>query len=92
MARRSESSSQPDFSQHNLNEADLQKMISDAVFYVLVADQKKSLIKRPDLLKACDLAKKPKPVQDHVINAVISQLGAIFGIQMQELENRQNIG
>ena len=61
MARRSES--QPDFSQHNLNDADLQKMISDSVFYVLVADQKKALIKRPELLKSCDLAKKPKAVQ-----------------------------
>ena len=62
MARRNESQ-QPDFSQHNLNEADLQKMISDSVFYVLVADQKKSLVKRLDLLKTCDLAKKPKNVQ-----------------------------
>jgi hypothetical protein len=61
MSRRSES--RPDFREHNLNDADLQKMTSDALFYVLVADQKKSLIKRPDLLKTCDLAKKPKAVQ-----------------------------
>ena len=32
-------------SQHGLNEDDKEKMISDAVFYFLVADQKKSIIK-----------------------------------------------
>ena len=61
MARRSES--QPDFSQHNLNDADLQKMISDSVFYVLVADQKKSLFKRAELLSKCGIAKQHKAVQ-----------------------------
>jgi hypothetical protein len=83
MSRRSES--RPDFREHNLNDADLKKMTSDALFYVLVADQKKSLIKRPDLLKTCDLAKKPKAVQDYVINSTISELVNVFGIQMQEL-------
>jgi hypothetical protein len=67
MSRRSES--RPDFREHNLNDADLQKMTSDALFYVLVADQKKSLIKRPDLLKTCDLAKKPKAVQVELVPA-----------------------
>ena len=32
-------------SQHGLNEDDKEKMISDTVFYFLVADQKKSVIK-----------------------------------------------
>lgn len=64
-------------------------MISDTVFYVLVADQKKALLKRLDLVKACALASKPKQVQDHVINSTISHLAATFGIQMQELENRR---
>jgi hypothetical protein len=40
-------------------------------------------------LKACDLTKKPKAVQDHVINSTISHLANVFGIQFQELENRQ---
>ena len=32
-------------SQHGLNDDDIEKMVSDAVFYFLVADQKKSIIK-----------------------------------------------
>ena len=30
---------------HSLSEDDLEKLVSDAVFYFLVADQKKALIK-----------------------------------------------
>ena len=30
---------------HSLNEDDLEKMVSDAVFYCLIADQKKAAIK-----------------------------------------------
>ena len=30
---------------HSLNEDDLEKMVSDAVFYCLIADQKKAVIK-----------------------------------------------
>ena len=30
---------------HGLNDDDIEKMVSDAVFYFLVADQKKSIIK-----------------------------------------------
>ena len=32
-------------SQHGLNEDDIDKMVADATFYFLVADQKKSIIK-----------------------------------------------
>ena len=42
-------------SQHGLNEDDKEKMISDAVFYFLVADQKKSLIKVLEFLCSCVL-------------------------------------
>ena len=41
-----------------LNQDDKDKMVSDAVFYFLVCDQKKSLIKRADICKNCDLARK----------------------------------
>ena len=36
-------------SQHGLNEDDIDKMVADATFYFLVADQKKSIIKVIDL-------------------------------------------
>ena len=38
------SASQP-HSEHGLTDEDIEKMVSDAVFYFLVADQKKSMIK-----------------------------------------------
>ena len=30
---------------HSISDDDLEKMVSDAVFYLLIADQKKSLVK-----------------------------------------------
>ena len=42
-------------SQHGLNEDDKEKMISDAVFYFLVADQKKSVIKVLKFSCSCSL-------------------------------------
>ena len=44
MPRPSASQSQSQ-TQHGLNDDDIEKMVSDAVFYFLVADQKKSIIK-----------------------------------------------
>ena len=44
MPRPSASQSQSQ-SSHGLNDDDIEKMVSDAVFYFLVADQKKSIIK-----------------------------------------------
>ena len=42
-------------SQHGLNEDDKEKMISDTVFYFLVADQKKSVIKVLKFSCSCSL-------------------------------------
>jgi len=69
----------------NLSEDDAQKMISDAVFYFLVADQKKAIIKRPDLIKNCDLTKKEKRLQDYIIAQASRNLLDTFGIEVQEL-------
>jgi len=76
--------------QHSLNKDDVEKMVSDATFYFLVADQKKSLIKKPDLCKACDLSKKSKQVQDDVVEAAKAHLLCTFGIRAVESETRKN--
>lgn len=75
---------------HSLNKDDVEKMVSDATFYFLVADQKKSLIKKPDLCKACDLSKKSKQVQDDVIDAAKSHLLFTFGIKAVESESKKS--
>lgn len=67
----------------------MDKMVSDATFYFLVADQKKSLIKRADLCKYCDLNKKPRDVQVEVINRSIQHLLKTFGIKVQESESKK---
>lgn len=72
-----------------LNQDDKDKMVSDAVFYFLVCDQKKSLIKRADICKNCDLARKSKAVQDDVIAEAIKHLARTFGIKAHELESKK---
>lgn len=51
MPRPSASQSQSQ-TQHGLNDDDIEKMVSDAVFYFLVADQKKSIIKVNSVLSS----------------------------------------
>eukprot|EP00092_Neocalanus_flemingeri_P065598 GFUD01079805.1.p1 GENE.GFUD01079805.1~~GFUD01079805.1.p1 ORF type:complete len:280 (-),score=74.63 GFUD01079805.1:160-999(-) len=75
--------------QHGFSRDDMDKMISDATFYFLVADQKKSLIKRADLTKYCDLNKKPRAVQEDVVNRAIQHLLKTFGIKVQESESKK---
>jgi len=75
--------------EHSLNKDDVEKMISDATFYFLVADQKKSLVKKPDLCKACDLSKKPRQVQEDIIEAAKAHLLSTFGIRAVESETRK---
>ncbi|XP_023329591.1 chromatin assembly factor 1 subunit B [Eurytemora carolleeae] len=65
-----------------ITEDDEQKMISDAVFFLLVADQKKTVIKRSELIKHCDLGKKEKRLQDHVIDKAMLHLQMTFGIEV----------
>ena len=71
-----------DFDHYHLTEEDVDKMISDAVFYLIVADQKKSVIKRPDLMRTCDLNKKHRQVQDYVLNRAAHGLLDTFGIRV----------
>jgi len=87
--RRGKQSSQSSSSQHGYGREDVEKMVSDVTFYFLVADQKKSLIKRADLCKYCDLNKKPRDVQVDVINKAISHLLKTFGIKVQESETKK---
>jgi len=76
-------------SQHGLNDDDIEKMVSDAVFYFLVADQKKSIIKRAELCKHCDLSKKERKVQEDVITKATNILQKTFGIKVFEPENKK---
>jgi len=73
---------------HGLNDDDINKIISDATFFFLVADQKKALIKRSDLVKACGLSGKEKKIQDHVLESAKDRLMRIFGIKAEESEKK----
>jgi len=72
-----------------LNDDDIDKMIADATFYFLVADQKKSMVKRADLVKTCDLGKKERKVVEQVIESAKNHLLKTFGIRVEESETRK---
>jgi len=70
-----------------LAEDDAKKMISDIAFAFIAADQKKTVIKKPEILKTCDLFKKEKRVQDYIIAQAAKQMSDILGIELKELKN-----
>eukprot|EP00088_Acartia_fossae_P042360 TRINITY_DN4445_c0_g1_i1.p1 TRINITY_DN4445_c0_g1~~TRINITY_DN4445_c0_g1_i1.p1 ORF type:complete len:261 (+),score=91.20 TRINITY_DN4445_c0_g1_i1:53-835(+) len=71
--------------EYNISNDDLQKMVSDAVTYFLVADQKKSIIRKADLVKACDLTRRDRKLQDPIIKLAALHLNNIFGIEVRDL-------
>lgn len=86
---RSQASNKASPSNGGLNQDDLEKLVSDVVFYFLVADQKKQLIKRPELCKNCDLSRKSRADQDNIIEKAKVHLATIFGIRVEELEAKK---
>jgi len=69
----------------NISDDDLQKMVADAVFFLLTADQKKSIISKAALVKACDLSKRDRKLQDYVIKCGAQHLSNTFGIELRDL-------
>jgi len=72
----------------NLNQDDWDKMISDATFYFLVADQKKALIKRSELVAACNLKNLKRPDAERAVDKAKERLAKVFGIKVVESENK----
>lgn len=71
-----------DHEQYGLSEEDVKKMVSDAVFFLLVADQKKSVIKRTDLMRTLELNKLARAVQEFVLSQASAKLLEVFGIKV----------
>ena len=69
----------------NITDDDMQKMIADAVFFLVVADQKKSIITKGALVKACEMGKRDRKLQDYVIKRAAQQLSDAFGIELRDL-------
>jgi len=76
-------------SQNGLNEDDVNKMVSDIVFYLLTADQKKSVIKKADLSSKCGLSNKSNAVRAEVIDKAKKKLLETFGIMVHEPQTGQ---
>jgi len=72
----------------NLNQDDWDKMISDATFYFLVADQKKALIKRADLTNACNLKNLKRADAERAVDKAKERLAKVFGIKVVESETK----
>lgn len=71
-----------------LNQDDWDKMVSDATFYFLVADQKKALIKRADLTTACNLKNLKRADSERALERARERLARVFGIKVVESESK----
>lgn len=73
----------------DFNEEDRKKLVSDAVFYFLVQEQKRPLFKRPDVLKAIGLTGRSKELQDDVWIRAVRHLKDTFGYKLAELSEKK---
>jgi len=76
-------------SRGNVNDDDIEKMVSDVVFYFLVGSQGGRVVKRADMCKQCDLSGKARADQDLVIEKAKLHLATVFGIKVVEREQQR---
>lgn len=88
MSRLSQGSPKITTPPENLNQDDWDKMISDATFFFLVADQKKALIKRSELIASCNLKNLKRQEQDRAIDKAKERLLRVFGIKVLDSDLR----
>eukprot|EP00096_Caligus_rogercresseyi_P011186 TRINITY_DN4323_c0_g1_i2.p1 TRINITY_DN4323_c0_g1~~TRINITY_DN4323_c0_g1_i2.p1 ORF type:complete len:291 (-),score=97.47 TRINITY_DN4323_c0_g1_i2:133-1005(-) len=76
-------------SQGDLTKKDLEKILSDVVFYLLTQESKRHPIKRNDLFKACNLQNKSKWIKEQILVEARTQLSDIFGFRLQEMNPKR---
>ena len=63
----------------NLNELDYDKLVQDAIFYILTQEQKRPIFYKGAVMKAIDYTSKPKESQDKIWNRTMRELEDVFG-------------
>eukprot|EP00093_Oithona_nana_P008562 08562.XXX_56138_59555_1 [CDS] Oithona nana genome sequencing. len=73
----------------DFSNADKEKLITDAVFYVLSQEQKRPIFKKGDVMKAIGLTGRNAGIQDQIWNQARKELLVTFGYQMAETSDRK---
>ena len=71
-------------SMDNWDEADMKKMVSDGVFYILAQQKKKPIFKRRAVLKSIGIVQKSKILKEVLWRSIIEELNEIFGYKLEE--------
>ncbi|XP_067118535.1 non-structural maintenance of chromosomes element 3 homolog [Centruroides vittatus] len=80
-------SSQSSQSVIGIKEDELQHLVNDTVYYLLIADQKKQVIKKADIVK--HVLKEQSRNFNTVITKAQDKLKQVYGIRLVELEGRK---
>ena len=67
-----------------LNDADMKKMVSDGVFYILAQQQKQPIFKRLDVLKSIGIVQKSNILREQLWTSITEELEEIFGYKLEE--------
>ena len=71
-------------SMDNWDEADMNKMVSDGVFYILAQQKKQPIFKRRAVLKSIGIVQKSKILKEVLWRSIIEDLNEIFGYKLEE--------
>ena len=71
-------------SMDNWDEADMNKMVSDGVFYILAQQKKQPIFKRRAVLKSIGIVQKSKILKEVLWRSIIEELNGIFGYKLEE--------
>ena len=71
-------------SMDNWDEADMKKMVSDGVFYILAQQKKQPIFKRRAVLKSIGIVQKSKILKEVLWRSIIEELNGIFGYKLEE--------
>ena len=71
-------------SMDNWDEADMNKMVSDGVFYILAQQKKQPIFKRRAVLKSIGIVQKSKILKEVLWRSIIEELNEIFGYKLEE--------
>lgn len=75
----------------DFSNADKEKLITDAVFYVLSQEQKRPIFKKGDVMKAIGLTGRNAGIQEQIWNQARKELLVTFGYQMAETSDRKGM-
>ena len=71
-------------SMYNWDDADMNKMVSDGVFYILAQQKKQPIFKRRAVLKSIGIVQKSKILKEVLWRSIIEELNEIFGYKLEE--------